>query len=199
MTARKRKLPLTRDEMLGAALQIVDSEGLPALTMRRLADAVGVEAMSLYRHVPNKDTLLDWTVERMRSEAKLPDQLPEDWVDLMALIFGEYRRVLAAHPNMLPLAVRTTGDTELSGLRFLIDHGLPPDDAAELYQSLLAFTVGFSLLSSPVAQVASRGLPRELAHWRDETCRRTLRTIMEDYRSRMKPVPASVESATDGH
>ncbi len=52
MTRRGRERPLTREELLDAALGIVDSEGLAALTMRRLAAAVGVEAMSLYYHVP---------------------------------------------------------------------------------------------------------------------------------------------------
>src|SRR5665647_3066931 len=95
VTARRRDQPLTRDELLDAALRIVDSQGLAALTMRRLADALGVEAMSLYHHVPTNDALLEWTVERMRSEMRLPDPLPEDWVDLMAAIFGEDAAVLA--------------------------------------------------------------------------------------------------------
>lgn len=76
MTSARRDQPLTRAELLDAALRIVDTEGLPALTMRRLGDAVGVEAMSLYNHVPNKEALLDLTVERMRSEARLPDPMP---------------------------------------------------------------------------------------------------------------------------
>ena len=69
--------------------------------MRRLGDAVGVEAMSLYKHVPNKEVLLELTVERMRSEMRLPDPLPVDWLERMACIFDEYRRGLATHPNIL--------------------------------------------------------------------------------------------------
>ena len=82
MTSRRRDQPLSRAELLDAALHIVDLEGLSALTMRRLADAVGVEAMSLYHHVPNKDALLDWTIERMRSEMRLPDPPPADYANL---------------------------------------------------------------------------------------------------------------------
>jgi len=188
MTSRRRDQPLSRAELLDAALHIVDLEGLSALTMRRLADAVGVEAMSLYHHVPNKDALLDWTIERMRSEMRLPDPPPADWADLMAAIFGEYRRVLAAHPNMLPLAGRRTGGAAPSGLEFLIGQGFEPDDAVELYQSLVAFTIGYSMLSSPFAQVDWSPLPQELAEraceWRDATFHRTLRMIMEGYGSR---------------
>lgn len=191
MTARRRDQPLTRDELLDAALRIVDSQGLAALTMRRLADALGVEAMSLYHHVPNKDALLEWTVERMQSEMRLPDPLPEDWVDLMAAIFGEYGRVLAAHPNLLPFAGRTTGGVEPTGLAFLIATGFEPDDAVELLQSLAAFTVGFSILRAPSAQVDAPQTTRDLAErsreWRDETCHRGLRMIMEAYRPRRHP------------
>ena len=59
MSHPRRSHPLPREELVAAALGIVDSEGLAALTMRRLAEVLGVEAMSLYHHVANKDVLLD--------------------------------------------------------------------------------------------------------------------------------------------
>jgi TetR/AcrR family tetracycline transcriptional repressor len=182
MTSRTRDRHLTRDEILDAALRIVDAEGLEALTMRRLADALGVEAMSLYYHVPNKDTLLDWTVERMRAEMRLPETAPDDWADALEAIFAEYRRVLVAHPNMLPLAARRTEHAGMSGLQYLVDQGVPFDDAVELYQSLVAFTIGFSVLGSSTIEPGWTGLPRELADrlrdWREPTFRRTLRIVM---------------------
>jgi AcrR family transcriptional regulator len=188
MTSRRRDRPLSRSELVDAALRIVDSEGLKALTMRRLADAVDVEAMSLYKHVPSKEVLLDWTVDRMRSETRLPDPLPKDWRELMATLFGEYRRVLAAHPNMLPLAVRRTDGLAPAGLRFLIDQGFGSDDAVELYQSLAAFTLGYSMLSSPFVQPDQTGLPPDLAEraakWKDDTCERGLRMLIEAYEPR---------------
>ena len=187
MTPRTRERPLTRDELLDAALGIVDSEGLAALTMRRLAAAVGVEAMSLYYHVPHKEALLDGVVERMRSEMRLPETAPDDWADALEAVFVEYRRVLAAHPNMLPLAARRTDRAGASGLLYLIDQGVALDDAVELYQSLVAFTVGYSVLSSPVVETAWVGLPEALAErlrdWRDATFRRTLRIVMDGYRA----------------
>jgi hypothetical protein len=185
VSARRRAQPLTRDELLDAALAIVDAEGLAALTMRRLADAVGVEAMSLYHHVANKERLLDWTVERMRSEMHLPDPMPQDWPDVLEAIFVEYRRVLAAHPNMLPLATRRAGRAEASGLRYLIEQGVPPAHAIELYQSLVAFTVGYSVVGSPPVEPQWDGLPGDLAQglgeWREATFRRTLRIVMNGY------------------
>jgi AcrR family transcriptional regulator len=187
VTRHRRERPLTRAEVLDAALAIVDSEGLPALTMRRLAAAVGVEAMSLYYHVPHKEALLDGVVDRMRAEMRLPETAPSDWADTLEAIFVEYRRVLAAHPNMLPLAARRTDNAGASGLEYLIDQGLAPEDAVELYQSLVAFTIGYSVLSAPLVETAWAGLPEALAErlgeWRDATFRRTLRIVMDGYRS----------------
>ena len=183
-TGRDRRL--TREEILDTALRIVDADGLDALTMRRLADALGVEAMSIYYHVPNKDTLLDWTVERMRAEMRLPETVPADWAGVLEAIFIEYRRVLAAHPNMLPLAARPTKQAGSSGLVYLRDEGVPLDDAVDLYQSLVAFTVGFTVLGSSTIETEWPGRPRELVDrlrdWRESTFRRTLRMMMDGYR-----------------
>jgi TetR/AcrR family tetracycline transcriptional repressor len=187
VTRPRRERPLTREELLDAALGIVDSEGLAALTMRRLAAAVGVEAMSIYYHVPHKEALLDGVVERMRSEMRLPPTEPDDWADALEAIFVEYRRVLVAHPNMLPLAARRTRGAGASGLEYLIGQGVPPDDAVELYQSLVAFTIGYSVLSAALVEAEWAGLPEALAErlgeWRDTTFRRTLRIVMDGYRT----------------
>jgi AcrR family transcriptional regulator len=187
VSPRRRDRPLTREELLDAALTIVDSEGLAALTMQHLADAVGVEAMSLYHHVPSKAVLLDWTVDRIRSEMRLPEPAPDDWADALEAVFVEYRRVLTAHPNLLPLSARRTDPSVPSGLTYLIDHGIPVEDAVELYQSLVAFTVGYSMLGSPMVETAWAGLPEELAErlrdWRESTFRRTLQMVMGGYRA----------------
>jgi AcrR family transcriptional regulator len=187
VTRRRRERPLTREELLDAALTIVDTEGLAALTMQHLGEAVGVEAMSLYHHVPSKAVLLDWTVDRVRSEMRLPDPPPDDWAEALEAVFIEYRRVLTAHPNLLPLSARRTDPSVPSGLQYLIDHGVPRDDAVELYQSLVAFTVGYSMLGSPFVETGWAGLPGELAErlreWREDTFRRTLRMVMDGYRA----------------
>jgi len=180
-----RTQPLTLDEIVGAALQIVDDEGLEALSMRRLGSALGVEAMALYRHVPNKDTLLDLTIDRMRSEMRLAEDLPEDPAGVLQAIFVEYRRVLLDHPNMLPLAARRTDTGGPSGLTYLIEHGLDLDTAVSLYQSLLAFTVGYSVLGARRVGADWPGVPDDIAdrlgQWRDTTFRRTLCAVMAEH------------------
>ncbi|MEV0076372.1 TetR/AcrR family transcriptional regulator C-terminal domain-containing protein [Nocardia neocaledoniensis] len=66
------RTPLTRDRVLRAAVELADEDGLDALSMRKLAKAVGVEAMSLYNHVANKDDLLDGLVDLVVSEIYVP-------------------------------------------------------------------------------------------------------------------------------
>jgi len=64
--------PLTRERILRAAVELADANGIGALSMRRLAQELGVEAMSLYHHVRNKDDLLDGIVELVTDEFELP-------------------------------------------------------------------------------------------------------------------------------
>ncbi len=184
-TPRKRMTPLTKDELFERALAIVDADGMEALTMRRLANDVGVEAASIYHHVPNKDALLDGALVRMRSEMRIPDPLPADWIDLMEAIFAEYRRVLSAHPHMLPLAGRRVETDPDSGLVFLTQLGFSLNDAVELWQSMIAFVTGFSIFSSAYAESDTSDLPpgvaERMAEWRDATCTRSLRMLLESY------------------
>ena len=185
VTPKKRTTPLTIDELFTAALAIADAEGLEALSMRRLAAEVGVEAASLYHHLPSKDALLSGVIVKMRSEMRIPDPLPEDWRELLLAIFSEYRRVLAAHPNLTPLAGRRVETDPDSGLVFLTQLGFSDDDAVELWQSMIALAVGFSIFGSAYAESDVSDLPSELAErmsdWRDETCVRSLRMLIDAY------------------
>src|SRR5687767_13509300 len=102
MPPKKPKQPLTRERVLAAAVRIVDREGLEALTMRRLGEALGVEAMSLYRHVPGRGALLDGIHETILSELPDPPRIA-DWMDAVLAQARAYREVLTAHPNALVL------------------------------------------------------------------------------------------------
>lgn len=190
---KKRTAPLTREELLGAAVGIVDKQGLGALTMRRLAEEVGVEAMSLYHHVPNKDALLDGVIERIITEMRGPKPPYDDWMATMETMIGELRRVLLEHPNVLPLlAVRppmTSAATPYVSvpLRMLSETGMPAEDVVDLYQSLLAFTFGHSLLSAKLpdrvqmSEESAGELTERMAEWDARAFSRTVRMILEGY------------------
>lgn len=180
-----RRQRLTKAVLFETALSIVDAEGLDALTMRRLASQLGVEAASLYHHVPNKEALLDGVITTMRAEIHVPDPIPSDWRDLMEAIFGEYGRVLTAHPNLVSLAGRRVETDPDSGLVFLTQLGFSDDTAVELWQSMIACTVGFAIFSSAYAESDTWDLPDRLAlrmtDWRNETRAKTLRAIIDAY------------------
>src|SRR5690242_226931 len=76
--AAPSRTPLSRDRILAAALELADTEGVESLTMRRLGDELGYEAMSLYRHVANKSDLLDGMLDIVVTEWEAPDA-ESDW------------------------------------------------------------------------------------------------------------------------
>lgn len=101
-TSRDRA-PLTRERILRAAVDLADRDGLMALTMRNLAHDLGVEAMSLYYHVENKEALLDGVVETVVAEINdevgpiAPDEVRADWKKVMRNRILEARKVLLRH------------------------------------------------------------------------------------------------------
>jgi AcrR family transcriptional regulator len=101
MAAKTVRAPLSRDRVLAAATAIADADGLRALTMRRLAADLGIEAMSLYYHLPGKDGLLDGLVEAVSGEINAAvariDQAG-DWRALLRRRFLAAREVMLRHP-----------------------------------------------------------------------------------------------------
>src|SRR5256885_16199821 len=96
MTADGR-LPLSRKRILRAGLVLADDAGAEALTMRRLGDELGFEAMSLYRHVANKDDLLDGMLDLVLAEWQLPDD-DGSWVEAVKTSARSVHDALRRHP-----------------------------------------------------------------------------------------------------
>jgi AcrR family transcriptional regulator len=93
----ERRAPLTKERVLLAAVDLADREGIDALSMRRLGQELGVEAMALYRHVRNKDDLLDGLVEAIVREIELPYP-SRDWKAAMRTLVMSGRQVMLSHP-----------------------------------------------------------------------------------------------------
>jgi AcrR family transcriptional regulator len=94
-TAQPR-VPLSRERVLRAAIALADEAGVESLSMRKLAKALGVEAMSLYNHVANKDDILDGIVEIVFTEIELP-ATGVDWKTAMRRRAISTRQALARH------------------------------------------------------------------------------------------------------
>lgn len=94
--AQKTRAPLNRERVLAAGMALADESGIGSLTMRKLGEALGVEAMSLYNHVANKDALLDGMIDVVFSEIDLPWEA--GWKTAMRQRGISARRALKRHP-----------------------------------------------------------------------------------------------------
>ena len=91
------RAPLNRERVLNQALQLADESGIESLSMRKLAEALSVKAMSLYNHVKNKDDIIDGLIDIVASEIELPD-VNADWKSSMQKRANSAHDVLLRHP-----------------------------------------------------------------------------------------------------
>jgi AcrR family transcriptional regulator len=117
------RIPLSRDRVLRAAVKIADENGIGSLTMRRLAEELGAEAMSLYYHVANKEEVLDGVVEEIANEINevvdridLPSRGP-DWKKAVRQRILSAREVFLRHP-WAPRVFETRTQPGLAVLRY---------------------------------------------------------------------------------
>lgn len=141
---RGRPPAYTRDQVVTAAVAVADSDGLDAVTMRRVATEVGAGAMSLYTYVPDRERLIDLMVDRVAGEP-VPPLITGGWrADVLALLVMQ-RDLMRAHP-WLPgvLAGRRLTGRHLLGF---LEHGLRALEPAGLpgvtKMTLLGLFTGF--------------------------------------------------------
>jgi len=145
---------LTRERVIDAALRIMDEEGLDAVTMRRLGKALGVEAMSLYHYVSDKEDLLQGLCSRVMSEFDIPQHDDRPWAERARSGAREWRRVLKAHPNVLSLfAERSKPMTDLQALRpmeyalsLIMEAGVADRDAVRVFHVFGGYIMGFVIM-----------------------------------------------------
>jgi AcrR family transcriptional regulator len=181
---RGRPAKLSRPAIFAAAVALIDRDGPSALTMRAVAGELGVEAMSLYRHVDGKDALLDGVAEQLMSEIE-PRGSSAEWAVAVRGFASSVRGVSRNHPQAFALvAMRALDSTSalqpvedlLASLR---GAGFTPARAVAAYRVVAAYTrgyvlseiAGFALSEDVVATQlrggrfpAIRGLSRQLAH-----------------------------------
>lgn len=95
--AAQRREPLTKERVLRAAVDLADRGGIDALSMRKLGQQLGVDAMALYRHVRNKDDILDGAIDAVVAEIELPHP-GEDWKAALRQQIMAARAVMLRHP-----------------------------------------------------------------------------------------------------
>ena len=142
-----REAQISRAAILAAALHLADEQGLPAVSMHSVARSLGVSAMALYRHVDDKDALLDGLVEVLLTE--IPTVAGAGVERLTALANG-IRETARRHPAVFPLvltrpavtpAARAVRDAVHAALR---DAGLPAADVARAERLISTAVLGFA-------------------------------------------------------
>jgi AcrR family transcriptional regulator len=147
---------ITRDVVMATALHLIDRDGADALSMRRLAQALGRDPMALYRYAPSKAALLDGVTEVVLAQLNVNPADP-DWAGQLRAVGRDFRRLALAHPHVVPLLVTRPLATPL-GLRprgtlrplediltLLTRAGFSGADALHVYRALFGFLYGHVL------------------------------------------------------
>ena len=147
---RKQRRPresLSRERILRAAVRLVDEHGLEALTMRRLGQEMGVQAMSLYNHVPSKAALLYGIVETVLADMSPVYGPDPDWRERLRAGMRAFRQVGLAHPRVFALNTRpwpgAASQRSQEDLQTLRDAGFSPRLAVFAFNALVSYVVGF--------------------------------------------------------
>jgi AcrR family transcriptional regulator len=153
---------LSRERVLDAAIALADAHGIEAVTMRRLADAVGAKPMSLYHHLANKEEVVDGMVDVVFSEIELPTPAL-GWKEAARLRARSARRVLIAHPWAVPLleSRRSPGPATLRHHDAVIgayrENGVDIAMAAHAVSVVDAYVYGFVLTEAALPFDATDG------------------------------------------
>jgi AcrR family transcriptional regulator len=190
--ATEPRIPLSREPVLRAAVAFADQSGIGSLSMRKLGEALGVEAMSLYNHVANKDELLDGMVDLVFGEIDQPSG-GADWKTAMRERAVSARQALSRHPWAIGLMESRTSpghatlrhhDAVLGSLR---RSGFSIEMAAHAYSLIDSYIYGFALQeaslpfdtaeeTAEVAQMILKQLPPdEYPHLTELTVEHVLR------------------------
>ncbi|WP_211765096.1 TetR family transcriptional regulator [Kutzneria sp. CA-103260] len=162
-----------RDEVLAAALDLLDEVGLDALTTRKLAEKLGVQPGALYRHFDSKRSLLNAMVARLTLDGDTVGELPENWADLLRYAaVGARATMLTRRDGARLMATYLVPADETAQLlwRRLIDSlvagGIPESDAMVAVDTVFAYVNGFA-----IEEQARDGFPAAPAQraWRDKT------------------------------
>jgi len=144
------RMPLSRERIVDAAMDLVERHGLPGLTARRLGAALGCEAMSIYHHFPSKRHLMDGLVERAIAGVAEPPP-GADPIERLRFLGHEYRRVAHRYPRLFPLLAlhRLNMPAGVAFIERMLRHfhdALPDDKlAAQAFRAFGYYVIGAAL------------------------------------------------------
>jgi AcrR family transcriptional regulator len=146
----QKKTSLSLEVILETAMSLARRDGVGALTMRGIADQLGVSAMGLYRHVRTKEELLALIADRYFGEIHYPLRSEGSWQEQIAEVFRSVRQVFSDHPDLAGIIATqpVDGTAAYRGaevvLQALQEAGMSDDDAVAAFDTLRSYTAGFS-------------------------------------------------------
>jgi AcrR family transcriptional regulator len=162
---------LSRDRIVDAALALLDAEGFEAVTMPKLAKRLGVGTMSLYRHVADKDDLVDAVAEQVLGGVAVPDGDPDDWEGRVVGYLRALRDAAIAHPALSRILAQrglTVGPVfdQLEAVHAILRAaGFSDLDAVRTFYTLLTYVQGFIAWELP--RVHQQPAEAYAAAWND--------------------------------
>ncbi len=151
MTLTTKRAAVTKERIFHAAFGLAQREGLEAVSMRRVAQALGVEAMSLYHHVEDKAGLLDGVFELVLGKLPPAPRRTTSWQRAVKERAESFRAVLLAHPRLVPLFATRPAVTVESlrhvehSLELLKAAGLSARASLDAFQVVVAYVVGHAI------------------------------------------------------
>jgi AcrR family transcriptional regulator len=171
-----RRGELNKELILSAGLQLLDAEGLEALSMRRISDELGVTPMALYRHVGTKEEIVDGLADLALNPLDTEPAQDAEWHEQIREIFASVHDSFIEHPGLVEILLRrpVTANRAVRAierlLRILCSAGFDGREAVGAIAALASFTFGFTLQQRTHARSAAeqanrlrtlRQLPRE--------------------------------------
>jgi AcrR family transcriptional regulator len=162
---------LTREAVLAGARAALATDGIEGLSMRRLAQRLGVAPNALYSHVAGRDDLIDALLDDTLNEVRAPDPRRGDWRAGIETIMRRTYAVLLAHPDLVPLYVARRGARGPRAvalgeamLAMLARGGIEGDPAVEAMRTLIVHTIGFAAFAvgDPLPPAESALTPKAL-------------------------------------
>jgi AcrR family transcriptional regulator len=176
---------LSVDRILEVAVKICERDGFEAISMRRLADELGVSPMAMYRHVETKHALLELIADKYIALLDLAED-EQDWRERLTRIFQSLGDLMVEHPVLahVLIAQPVQGPTAYVFaevvLNVLRSHGFGDQDAVEMFGVLSSFTVGFTLVKRSRVAGSQEGQER-VDHIRRSPQHTNLSEVAEDF------------------
>lgn len=163
--SRKSRTPLSVATIHKAALELIEKNGLEALSMRSLAAALDVDPMAMYHHIPNKAALIVGLYNTVLADLIPATASPESWRDGLKTLARQYRNLALRHSKLFPSLI-ASNDNTVNGYRaferlygLVLESGLSLEEVVHASEAFFAFITGFALIeiheaSAPADQSA---------------------------------------------